>query len=958
MSRLLPLLLLLSLSSLSGQNAPSPTTAEARLGSFEQRQALREASIANAIPFRSLGPSVFSGRAVDMDVWAEDPTHFYVAYASGGLWKTENNGISFTPLFDKEAVMTLGDIAVDWERNIIWAGTGEVNSSRSSYAGAGVYKSMDGGQSWQHLGLAETHHIGRILLDPQDPNTAWVAAMGHLYSSNEERGIYKTTDGGQSWQRTLYAGPEAGAVDLIADPADPKSLYAAIWQRERRAWDLIESGAASAIYKSTDGGDTWARITKTGNGFPTGEGTGRIGLAAALRDGQTVLYASIDNNHRRPKEDSPADELSKDALRDMSTANFLALPIYKVEDYLRSNGFPKKYKAQSVREQVERGEISTADLVAYTEDANALLFDTPVTGLEVYRSDNGGRTWEKTHEGYLDDVYYSYGYYFGEVRVAPQNPDKLYVMGVPILRSDDGGKTWSNINGDNVHVDHHALWVSPERDGHLILGNDGGINISYDDGKHWNKCNSPAVGQFYTVAVDHAKPYRVYGGTQDNGVWMGPSTYKASDRWQASGRYPYRSIMGGDGMQVAIDTRSNDIVYTGYQFGNYFRINTDTEERTYITPKPELGQRAYRWNWQAPIHLSVHNQDILYMGANKLLRSLNRGDDFEEISGDLTQGGRKGDVPYGTLSSIHESPLQFGLLYTGSDDGKVHRSKDGGHTWTDIGQGLPGELWVSRVQASAHEKARVYLALNGYRWDDFTPYLYVSEDYGQNWQAIGKDLPLEPINVIKEDPENAALLYVGTDHGLYVSLDRGNSFMLLDNGLPAVAVHDLAVQPQARELVVGTHGRSLYAGSVKELQQLDSAMLAKPLHAFEPSVVNYRSSWGRKSVWPQDPPSASLLVYCREAGMLSISLQSAAGLELASFKQAVVKGLNFVNYDLKISKKILSEYNKELNKEQKPEEKPIKVEVADDGGAYLYKGKYKVKMMLGKAAAESTLVVE
>ncbi|NBC08384.1 MAG: glycosyl hydrolase, partial [Bacteroidetes bacterium] len=452
------LALLLLLSSLFAQ---SPTPAGQRLESYQQRQKLRQASLLNGIAFRNVGPTVMSGRVTDIDVWEEGPTHFYVAYASGGLWKTENNGLSFTPLFDQQAVMTIGDIAVDWTRNTIWVGTGEVNSSRSSYAGAGVYKSTDGGQNWEHIGLGETHHIGRILLHPDNPDIAWVAALGHLYSPNPERGLYKTTDGGQSWRQTLYLGPNTGAVDLLLDPTDQGTLYAATWERERRAWNFVESGPNSAIYKSTDEGDTWTKLTTEGSGFPEGEGVGRIGVDAVEVDGKTVLYAALDNYNRRPAEEPEEDVLAKDQLRNIGADEFLALKDYMVEDYLRSNGFPKKYTATSVKARVKAGDIEPATLVEYTEDANSLLFDTPVIGLEVYRSDDGGQSWQKTHDDYIDQVYNSYGYYFGQIRVNPQDPQQVFVMGVPILRSDDGGKSWTNIMQDNVHADHHALWINP-----------------------------------------------------------------------------------------------------------------------------------------------------------------------------------------------------------------------------------------------------------------------------------------------------------------------------------------------------------------------------------------------------------------------------------------------------------------------------------------------------------------
>jgi hypothetical protein len=451
------------------------------------------------------------------------------------------------------------------------------------------------------------------------------------------------------------------------------------------------------------------------------------------------------------------------------------------------------------------------------------------------------------------------------------------------------------------------------------------------------------VGQFYAIAFDLAEPYRVYGGLQDNGVWVGPSTYQASTSWHDSGQYPYRSLLGGDGMQVAIDPRDNNTVYTGFQFGNYFRIDAPSGKREAITPKPELGERPYRWNWQTPIHLSAHNPDILYMGANKLLRSLNQGKDFEEISPDLTQGGKPGNVPYGTLTSIHESPLQFGLLYTGSDDGRVHVSRDGGFSWQDIGAGLPAERWVSRVQASAHEKGRVYLALNGYRWDEFAAYIYLSDDYGQNWRVIGTDLPAEPVNVIKEDPHHPELLYVGTDHGLYISLDRGASFMQLNNQLPAVAVHDLAIHPRDKDLIVGTHGRSIFIASVKELQQLDAELLAKVLHAFPIPSIRYSPRWGdNTSWWSADPPQAKFPIYANQPGKAKVSVLTESGLLLRTFDVDCQMGLNYLAYDLKINEKILAEYNKTLNKDRKPDQRPIAVKAAKDGHAYLYRGKYKV----------------
>ncbi|MEO0778075.1 MAG: glycosyl hydrolase [Bacteroidota bacterium] len=946
---------------------PPATPADARLAGFEKRQQLHGQSPFKHLPFRSVGPSVFSGRVVDVDANPADPSIFYAAYATGGLWKTENNGDSFSPLFDREAVMTIGDIAVDWQRDIIWVGTGENNSSRSSYSGVGLYQSKDGGQTWQHQGLPESHHIGRIVLHPDDPNTLWVAVLGHLYSPNEERGVYKTTDGGTTWTRTLYVNPNAGAIDLLIDPDDPQVLYTATWQRERRAWNFVESGEGSGIYGSTDGGTTWTLLTDRGSGFPTGEGVGRIGLALAKKNGKTVLYASLDNYNRRPpeKDKEESDVLSKDDLREMSVEDFVALPTEKVQAFLEKNRFPKKYRASKIQERVKAGELRPQALVEYLEDANALLFDTPVVGAEVYHSTDLGKSWRKTHEGYLDDLFFSYGYYFGQIRVSPHNPDKLYLLGVPVLRSDDGGATFQSINGDNVHVDHHALWLSPDRDAHLILGNDGGVNISYDDGEHWSKCNNPPVGQFYTVAVDLQKPYRIYGGLQDNGVWMGPSTYKASKRWQNTGRYPYRSILGGDGMQVAIDTRDNNIVYTGSQFGNYYRIDLAKEDYQYITPKHELGEPRLRWNWQSPIHLSIHNQDILYMGSNKFHRSMNRGADFKTLSEDLTQGGKKGDVAYGTLTTIHESPLRFGLLYVGSDDGLVHVSKDGGNSWENISAGLPKDLWVTKVQASQHEEGLVYLTLNGYRWDDFTSYLYVSTDYGKNWQRRGETLPAEPLNVVKEDPIHQNLLYLGTDHGLYVSMDRGLSFMPLGKDLPAAAVHDLVVHPREKELVVATHARSFYVGSVAALQLMDEDLLAKPLHLFACDEVKHRSNWGNTwSRWLEAPePRLEIPLYLQKARKVKWRLENEAGLVLKKAERELEAGLHYLEDDLSIDNFIAQKLEKAINAERaeaevEKERTPIEIAKKKNGKYYLPKGTYQLIVGAGAAEESQKLVVD
>lgn len=952
------------------QNPVNPTTAKARTKAYQQRQQLQEQSVLQAMPVQSIGPTIMSGRITDLAVNPNNPNHILVAYASGGLWETKNNGHSFAPLFDQEAVMTIGDIAVNWQTSppTIWLGSGENNSSRSSYAGHGIYKSTDGGKTWTNVGLQSSHHIGRIILHPTDSNTAWVAVLGRLYSPNKERGIYKTIDGGNTWQQTLFVNENTGGVDLIMDTNNANTLYAAMWERTRRAWNFVEAGSNSGIYKSTDGGENWTLISMAGSGFPNNGGVGRIGLAIHSNG---VLYASLDNQNRRPDEDSEGEEtaISKGDLRNMSRGAFLDLEEEKVADFLANNRFPKKYDAVSVTKMIKNNTITPNDLVLFLEDANSLLFDTPVIGAEVYKSTNSGKSWQKTHSDYLDDLMYSYGYYFGQIRVAPQNSDRIYILGVPILKSEDGGASFSSINGDNVHADHHALWINPQLDGHLINGNDGGLNISYDDGENWVKCNNPPVGQFYTVAVDNAEPFNVYGGLQDNGVWVGAHTYEQSKSWHEEGRYPYERLMGGDGMQIAIDQRNNDIVYTGYQFGNYYRINRATEDYTHIKPMHDLGERPLRFNWQTPIHLSVHQQDILYLGSNKLHRSFNQGSDFTAISNDLTKGGKKGDVPYGTLSSIHESPLQFGLLYTGSDDGYIHISKDGGNSWQRISDKLPQHLWVSRVQASTHKKERVYASLNGYRWDDFTAYLYQSDDYGKTWSSVKGNLPDEPINVVKEDPNNEHVLYVGTDHGLYISLDDGNSYQMV-NELPAVAVHDIAIQAEGQKMAVGTHGRSIYLLDIQHIQQLTPEILSKDVHLFALDSQKHSPLWGSQySQWQKtNTPSIDVALYTKQAGNYSCTITTADSLSvnLQTLVVAAKKGLNYFTYDLSVNELELPIFNTYLNakaEEEASEDKitdPITLKPADNGKYYLPKGSYTIKLkpQNGGAAVTTEMVVE
>ncbi len=912
---------------------------------IKQKQELTQKSLVKNVTFKNIGPTIMSGRVVDLDVNPNNSNEFYVGYASGGVWYTVNNGSTFEPILDTSNTQNVGDIAVDWKTKTIWVGTGENNSSRSSYAGIGILKSTDKGKTWVNVGLPDSHHIGRILINPNNSDEVVIGVTGHLYSSNNERGIYKTTDGGKTWEQKLFVDDVSGVIDVQHAPNNYNIMFASSWTKDRKAWNFNGSGNNSAIYKSIDAGGTWTKITTQESGFPTGNGVGRIGLAVF---NENIIYALHDSQFRR-KEDSKKEEkhgLVKEDFKTMTAESFLNLEDKKLNGFLKTNGFQEKYRAENVKQMIRSGNVKPIDLAKYLENANTMLFDTPVIGAEVYKSVDGGKTWKKTHDDYIDGLYYSYGYYFGEIRVDLQNKDAIYIMGVPILKSKDGGKTFVSISKENVHADHQALWINPKKQGHLINGNDGGLNMSYDDGESWEKLNVNSVGQFYAINVDNETPYNVYGGLQDNGVWVGAHNASKNKRWQQEGQYPWQRLMGGDGMHIQIDNRNSNIVYTGYQFGNYFRINRDTKARKYIQPKHELGENPYRFNWQTPILLSPHNQDILYLGGNKLMRSMNQGDDWEAISNDLTNGGKKGNVAYGTLTSISESPFQFGLIYTGSDDGLIHVTKNGGGSWQNISNNLPKNLWVSRVIASKHKKERVYVTLNGYRWDDFSVYAYMSNDYGNTWKKISSNIPLSPVNVIKEDSKNENILYLGTDNGAYVSFNNGLQWEVFSKGLPSVAVHDIVVQSKANDLLLGTHGRSIYKTNIAHFQKMNASKMNQSIVLFDIEDVKYSTRWGSSfRAWSKvNEPSINIKFYTNKAEEKTIKILSGNNSKLAQIKVKSDKGFNNFDYDLTISEKA----QKTLMKENTS----VKINKADNGKYYLPKGIYTVQIESDKKAFE------
>ena len=891
----------------------APTPASDRFDAGTAHAALDAASWTSGLDLRCVGPTVMSGRVVDLAVNPNDPSEFVVAYATGGLWHTTDHGTSFAPLFDHETVIFLGAIAVDWTSRTLWAGTGEINSSRSSYAGIGVYRSQDWGESWQHMGLTESHHIGRIELSEE--GHVYAAALGALYQDESpgQRGLYKWTEASGGWDLLLdgtQAGrPAAGAVDLVVDNANQNHLYVALWDRTRRAWDFTEGGPGSGVFESIDGGASWIRLTTEANGFPAEAGIGRIGLAH--HPGANRLYMMVDNQNEKPEEEGEEkeDRLEAKDFRDMKAKAFAALDTAALTDFLEDNGFPEDANAEALFQRVADGDLDPEALADFLGDANAEMFNPPVIGAEVYqwqaqpmlkgetvhRGLDGASVaqWTRTHQEGLDEVCFSYCYYFGLIEVDPTDEDHLVIGGVPLLESTDGGANWSSIAQDNVHVDHHHIWFNPADPLHLINGNDGGINVTFDGGEHWTSCNSPAVGQFYAVAVDNAEPYRIYGGLQDNGTWRGPSGYEASPRWHQTGDYPYDRLNGGDGMQIQVDTRDNETVYTGSQFGWYARSNKQTGDRAYLHPKHTLGETPLRWNWQTPIFLSRHHQDVLYMASNRVHRSLAKGEDFEAMSGDLTRGPRKGNVPFGSLTSLNESPLRFGRLAVGSDDGLLHTSMDGGYTWEDRTPPAPNaspnrSLWISEVLWSHHSADRLYATFNGYRHDHFTPYLFVSNDAGNTWTRLGGDgtevegLPTEPINALAESEDVDGLLFCGTDGGLYISMDAGQTWSIAHPELPRVPVHDLVIQEREDDLVIGTHGRSIWVldiGPLTEGLSEGSEVDMTSLQFDAPDELEWREGWGKRGYGWGEPwePEVQLNVFLPQGGDCQIATEDSTG---------------------------------------------------------------------------------
>lgn len=920
------------------------------LSSWEVRKQMAESSLLKDYPARNIGPTVQGGRIVDIDVNLKNTKEFYLAYASGGIFKTANNGITFEPIFDGQGALGLGDIALSQsDPNILYAGTGEKNSSRSSYAGTGVYKTTDAGKTWKHLGLGGTQHISRIVIHPQDNNTVWVASIGSLYTNNLDRGVYKSTDGGATWKKTLFVNDSTGVIDLVINPKNPRQLWASAWERTRKASNFKGNGESSGIYISNDGGETWQRAA---NGFPTGKTIGRIGLEVSPSN-PNIVYAILDNqaeveDKKNARKEDPA-KLKLENFKAMSKEDFFKLEDKKLDEFLKDNGFPKKYDARLVKDEIRKDKYTPKAIAEYFgADANANLFNTKILGAEVYRTEDGGNSWKKMNSYDLDGVFYTYGYYFAEMKVAPDNSDQIYIYGVPLLKSNDGGANWHRIDTlsgiHDIHVDHHALWINPNDSKHILLGNDGGLYQSYDEGANWIHINNMPVGQFYTVNYDMETPYNVYGGLQDNGVLKGSSKSvpNVSQHWD--------NVFGGDGMYVAPDPRNSNTVFTGFQFGNYYRIESDKGKTTKITPQHEIGETPLRWNWRTPLVLSKHNPDIVYMTSNRVHRSMNRGDAWEAISPDLTKKKKYGNVPISTITSFAESPIKFGLLYAGTDDGNLFVSRNGGGDWLPISVGLPQNLWISSVTPSSHDEGTVFVSLNAYREDNFSTHLFMSTDYGKSWKSVKGNLPESVANVIIQDPVNADLLYCGLDNGTYVSLDRGNTWHLF-NAMLNVAAYDMVVHPRENELIVGTHGRSIFVADVKPLQGFKNGGMNKAIVAYNAEPIRHSDRWGEKQFgWSKtNLPQLKVQYYVgKPIDQLQVEILDDKNNVVRRMTAAPSVGFHFFTWDVKVDA---------------PAAKPAKgkksASVSDPAQSpFASKGKYKIKFITGTETAEMPVEIK
>ena len=761
-----------------GAQTSTKADAEYLLEAYDTYRSMQQSSGYRTIPWQYLGPTNISGRATDIAVADRgDSRRIYAAYATSGVWKTDDHGATWQPVFENYASTSIGDIAVAPSNpDMVWVGTGEANLFRASMPGVGIYKSTDGGRTFTHSGLADTHTIARIVVHPTTPDIVYVASTGHAWTDNEMRGVFKTIDGGRTWTKVFYRSARTGAVDLVMDPSDPNTLYASMWQRLRRKWSdpRVEPGySEGGIWKSTDSGATW---TEANDGLPPARFRGRIGIDISLSSPST-LYAFVDNYD----EGRPPRENERDA-------------------YQRP------------------------------------IVESRIKAAEIYRTDDKGRTWRKVSESndFMAEHSGTYGWVFGQIRVDPTAPDVLYSLGLRLNVSRDSGKTFTTLRG--MHVDHHGLWIDAKNPAILYNANDGGFYSSEDAGKTWKFANGAGGAQFYNVALDNRTPFWVYGSIQDHNSHRGVVDLSASREKITA--VEWVRAPGGEGTHHAIDPRNPDIVYSHGFYGNFTREDLSQSQaagrgrgqtapaqggrgrgRVGVTNiRPQGEGLELRAQWMAPIIVSPHDANRIYAGYQFVFRSTTRGDSWERISPDLTSNNpsemllkSSSAVPYQTITALAESPRMEGLLYAGTDDGKLHVTRDGGKTWTELTGNVPSRKWYSGVVPSQHDNPTVYITQRGREDDEFGVYVYKSNDYGQTFRSIATNIPAGSVNVLREDPADPNTLYLGTDFGAFITTDGARTWQVLGGNLPSTQVSDLQYHTRDNIIVISTYGRGMYA---------------------------------------------------------------------------------------------------------------------------------------------------
>ncbi|HEY1337474.1 MAG TPA: hypothetical protein VGF59_08185 [Bryobacteraceae bacterium] len=789
--------------------------------------------------FRSIGPATMGGRVDDLAIVEADPRVIYVGAAAGGIFKTTNGGNTWQAIFDEQPNPSIGDLALSPSNpSILYVGTGEPNNRQSSSWGNGVYKSMDGGATWKHLGLDGTHHIGRIVVHPTDPNTVYVAAQGDLWGPNPDRGVYRTTDGGTSWTKTLYINEDTGASDIAIDPQSPNILYATVYQRRRTVFGYNGGGPNSGVYRSTDGGVTWSKLTR---GLPTTGDVGRCALDI-YRKNSNIVYALIEHG----------------------------------------------------------------------------------TQGGVYRSEDKGASWTKVSDTNPRPSYFS------QIRIDPNSDLKIWLGGVNIYMSEDGGRTFLQTRFRNVHSDVHAIWIDPADSDHLVIGCDGGVWVTYDSGRNWRHLNNMALGQFYEVAYDFQKPYRVCGGLQDNYSWCGPSS---TTQQLGIGNEDWFTVQGGDGFYNRIDPSDPNIIYAESQDGNLSRRDLRTSESKSIRPQEPNDQAPrYRFQWNSPLMISPHDPKTIYYGGNHLFKSTDRGDTWQVLGEDLTTKAERdkmqimgkvvdrntlsrhdGVVAWPCITAIAESPVKAGILWVGTDDGNVQMSRDGGKTWTNVVShmtGAPKGGYVSRIEPSHKEEGTAYVTFDNHRSADYGIYIYETKNYGDSFVKITNGIPPEAgtVHVVREDPVNANLLFAGTEFGAFASFDRGANWHRMKNGLPTVPVFDIQIHPRDHDLILATHGRSIWImDDISALEQYTPQVLTTDLKMFETrpgiewKMANYRGFVGTGLFLAPNAPNGVVLDYfAKAAGPVRVTVTDKAGNRVRQLNaRAEAGGINRVLWDMR-----------------------------------------------------------